>query len=452
MSLARAALLCLALVAFADVRADDDPWRIPTPDACRTEPARLLTPPPPGKDAPPVTPPMPGDSIGAESAARLRDFLPPEIWEKRERFFYDGMHMKIGPCFRDYSPPEFFSQATRELSAGVTLDAEGTLHGHKAGLPFPPASLSPDDPDAGLKWAWNAVSSYNAAGKFGSIQISLVNEKGVAEQWRGDYFQLDARGRADRPSDGYAYAADATAAWIAGGVTRNLRTGNECAFRQFQNGGRKPDLFMASSHSRKIARVPPPDSEYPLTGCIIDAAVEGGGLFIHGFEPRLHRWKVRGVADVLAPINASKPNWPVAKDRNYGPWGISFADDRWELRRVIVLEGELREGKFEDNTQRFTWYLDLQTLQLLYYAGFKANGDAQGVGYWVRRWSEDSPDYPRWSDDPERPVRALDVIGSALVDWGAQHAVRADTGDAVAVPKDDAKLRRQLSIGSARVH
>jgi hypothetical protein len=95
---------------------------------------------------------------------------------------------------------------------------------------------------------------------------------------------------------------------------------------------------------------------------------------------------------------------------------------------VIVLDGQLREGQeqFEDGTVRFTWYVDLQTLVPLYYASYRKSGDAAGVGYFVWRWSEDRPDYPHWPDDPARPMRVLDLVGYAMVDWNDQHAVRSE--------------------------
>ena len=155
--------------------------------------------------------------------------------------------------------------------------------------------------------------------------------------------------------------------------------------------------------------------------------------------------------DLLAPINAAKDTWPVEKERSYGPWGISFAGDRWELRRTIVLEGKLKDGAFEDGTNRFVWYLDLQTLAPLYYAGYRKDGEVAGLGYYVWRWSEDRPGYPRWSGVPARPLRTLDQVGEAFVDWNDQHAVRIESGNQVGVPQSDKKLRRKLSVGSARI-
>ena len=446
------AVLCLAVLArAASAELPADPWRIPAPGACASEPP-LLFHPPTGTDVVPIATPKPGEVIDVEHAERLHYLVPPEIWDKRERFFFDGMQLEIGPCYRDYGPPQFFVDATRKLHDSVSLDDEGELYGHRAGLPFPPELILRDDPRAALKWAWNFMNRWAGAGSFGRHQVSIVNDHGVLAQWQGDHFFVLLRGRLDHASDGYQVTGGGDAGWAAGGLTKSVQTGAECVFRQYQNGGRRPDLYEGTSYSRNVQRVPqPPDSDSSLQACLVDATI-GAGLFTHGEEPALHEWTLRGVADVLAPINAKHDTWPRDKLRGYGPWGISFADDRWELRRVLVLEGKLRKGAFEDGTTHFVWYLDLQTLAPLYYAAYRANGNASGIGYFVSRWSDDRPDYPHWEDDPARPVRVLDNIGSALVDWNDQHAVRHEEGDEVSIPPSEAKLRRELSVGSARIH
>ena len=445
----RAVLTCLSLLLLAADSADD-PWRVPPEGVCKTEPPRLRAGLADREDAAPLVPPAPGDVVGHEQAAVLQAFLPPEIWEHRERFFFAGMQMEIGPCYRDYSPPEFFQRATAELSPEVKLLADGRLEGHRAGLPFPPERIDAKDPRAALAWAWNWQSRYMAAGNFGTHLLSIVSQSGVAEQWRGDHFFAALAGRADRPDDGYRFPSKIDASWAAGGSTKNLDTGNRCVFRQYASEDRQPDYFVGTSHTRKMRRQPPP-GDGAFSACLVDAAI-GAGLLVHGGEnPHLQRWKLRHVIDVFAPINTGKDTWPVDKSRGYGPWGISFADDRWELRRAIVLEGERPEGQYEDGTTRFVWYLDLQTLTPLYYAAYRGEREVAGIGYFVSRWSEDRPDYPRWPDDPTRPVRKLDEIGAAFVDWNDQHAVRIESGDDVGVPESDKKLGRKLSVGSARI-
>lgn len=113
--------------------------------------------------------------------------------------------------------------------------------------------------------------------------------------------------------------------------------------------------------------------------------------------------------------------------------------------------GELRERRFEDGTHRFVWYLNLQTLAPLYYDAYRENGDISGLGYYVWGWSEEQPGYPRWLDDPERPLRVLDQIGEAFVDWNDQDAVRVESGTQRAVHPSDGKLRRSRCASSARI-
>jgi len=419
-------------------------WAIPAEGAC-VEAARTAL----DDDAPPG-PPLPGDVITSESASRLAGYLPPELWKYRERFFYDGMRMEIGPCFRDYSPPAFFREATGKLAGQVVLTPDGRLEGYRAGLPFPPEGIDPNDPRAGLRWAWNRASAWRGGGRYGDFRISIVSPQGTAESWEGDSFLALLGGRADRAGHGYRASASSEAEWAAGGTCRNVKTGNRASFRQYATGERRADLFVGTSGMRRIQRVTAPDAEGALHAFLVDASI-GGGLFAHGGVPHLHEWKVRAVRDMLAPINTTRDTFPVDETRNFGPWGISFASDRWELRRVLVLEGRLKEGHFEDGATRYVWYVDLQTLRPLYYASYRARGDAAGIGYFVSRWSEDREDYPAWPDDAARPVRSLDVVGEAWVDWNDQHAVRIELGDTVSVPPPDRKLNRMISLSSVRI-
>ncbi len=451
--LRHAALLVGALLWSQPALAEDPgPWALPPDGACtRSEwkaggadrgAERTV-------DAEP-SPPMPGEQIAFEDLLRLRAWLPVEIWENRERFFFNGMTLNIGPCYRDYGAPPFYIEATRRFAGEARLGEGGELKNHRAGLPFLPKLIAPDDPLAGLKWAWNWVHRYEGAGAFGDLQLSVVQRDGVVERWQGNFFYSKFTGRADRAADGFRHPAKTNARWVAGGVSRNMQTGNQCAFRQYASGRRKPDYFTATSGSRKIRRQSAADYEGHFHACLVDGSI-GGSLLAHGQEPPLHAWKVAGVLDLLAPINTTGDTFPIERERGYGPWGISFANDRWELRRVLVLDGRLQKGQFDDGTERFRWYLDLQTLQPLYYAAERRNGEAAGVGYWVWRWSEDRPDYPRWPDDEERPIRVLDQIGTAFVDWNDNYAVRSESGNRVSVPPPDKEINRMISLSRVRV-
>ncbi len=431
-------VFCTLLCAGA---ARADPWAVPPEGSC-TEPAAA-----PEEDAPPL-PFRPGDVIGAGEVERLRDHIPPEIWEHRERFFFDGMQLEIGPCYRDYAPPEFFAQATEQFRGRPRLARDGTLLGHVAGLPFPPDTIAPDAPDAALRWAWNWASRYRAGGRFGDLQLTWVERDAVEARFRGEFFWILLAGRADRAGDGYRFPTESSSSWVSGGKTTNLAGGHTCAWRQYATGARRPDAFFWAPEARKVVRGTSPDSEGPFQGCLAGGSYSG--LYTHGGSPQLHDWRLVGVRDVLAPINASRPSYPEDRERSFGPYGISFASDRWELRRALILEGRLRQGQFSDGVRRYRWYLDLQTLTPLYYASYKHGDESGGIGYFVGRWSEDRADYPDRPDDPERPVRVIDRVGTALVDWHQLEAIRIESWNAVSTPPADKKVKRLITQSSLR--
>jgi hypothetical protein len=171
-----------------------------------------------------------------------------------------------------------------------------------------------------------------------------------------------------------------------------------------------------------------------------------------GFEgleirPLLWRWRVVGVQDLLAPINIASPMFPVEKDREYGPWGLSFASDRWDLRRALVLEGKVRGEPGQRGEARLLSYYDLQTLHPLFYLAFDAKDEPIDVGVFAGRWSEDRPDYPRWPDDPKRPVRVIDSMGAAFANLAESGSWRRESWNLVGTPPSDKELK-QLNSSS----
>ncbi len=99
-----------------------------------------------------------GERVPIEQLARLRDYPPPEVWNLREVFFFEGMLMEIGPCHRRYPVPGFFEQATRESKA--RLDEKGNLFDYSGtGLPFAWQEIADDQKAAGWKWAGTTATA-----------------------------------------------------------------------------------------------------------------------------------------------------------------------------------------------------------------------------------------------------------------------------------------------------
>jgi hypothetical protein len=369
------------------------------------------------------------------------------------------------------------------------------------GLPFPPAGIGEKDPNAGEKWLWNVEQRYQAAGFHGRFRLTDVTG-GEAEPFEGEIFKIAVAHRADLPGPEHAVDGVKGQQWVAGGEFDAPFEAKDYAWRQFRpeeslsDPDRTDDLHAYLPQWRKVRRL----SAAHIDGLFIPspaiAAAQGnqlsvgagpagsaggaggsaggsggggtgtggtaggigvpgelaaqaeplrGGFEAFGLRPNLYDVDVIGVHDVLAPINVAKPMWPTAENRDFGPAGLSLANDRWELRRAIVLDARRRGPGTPSGRLRL--YVDLQTLQPLYVASYDGTNELQNVAIFASRWSEDRPDYPRWSDDRERAVRVLDPVATVVAGVGTKGAWRRESWDIVSTPPKEAELRRMISVG-----
>jgi hypothetical protein len=464
-------------------------WAVPAEGACQPEGGLRGAP---GEDAPALAFPFEGGaSVDLPRIEALKRFLPKELWANRERFFYEGMRLEIGPCFRDYSPPEFFVQATEAHRGQAALTEDGGLENHVAGLPFPADTIDPADATAGLRWAWNVAERYQGAGFRGRFRVTdLLGRVGRAEPFEGEIFKVHLSHRADRPDSKYAVKFAKGKHWVAGGIFRTPFNAKDYAWRQYRDDAnrieaiRTDDLHAYLPQWRRVRRIPAVDVEglympsysvgvqpaqqlaIPGGGGIdgggaggamagaAGIAADGGGTLQtrrSGFEglelrPILWDFRVAGLQDVIAPINIASPLWPEEPEREFGPWGLSFASDRWELRRALVLEGRVRGKPRERGEARQIFYVDLQTLTPLYYVSYDAKDEAIDVGVFAGRWSEDRPSYPAWPDEKQRPVRVIDSVGAAFANLAVDGSWRRESWEIVSTPPPDDELKRMESV------
>lgn len=425
-----------------------------------------------------------GDSFEMERLQTLRDYLPEFIWQERERFFYEGMRLEIGPCFRDYSAPGFFQQATEQNAGKAHLDENRGLVDFGAGLPFEPSGIAIDDPHSGLKWFWNVQQRYQAAGFNGKFRLTdLLGRMGRAEPFVGEMFKIILSHRADRPETDYETPSANENHWVAGGLFFEPFNARENAWRQYRHvenmtvARRSDDLHAYLPQWRRVRRINANQIEglympsfsvgvVPNQQLAVGAGGVGGvsgGLGAGGlggtiqtkrsgyegleFRPNLYEVKVAGLHDVLAPINIATPVYPENEDRSFGPWGLSFASDRWDFRRALVLENTLDSDIGTEDASQTLLYVDLQTLQPLYMATFDSRGEMTNVGIYAGRWSDDREDYPKWPDDEDRPIRVLDSVGAAFANLSLNGSWRRESWTNVSTPPPDRTVKRMISTG-----
>jgi hypothetical protein len=480
----RAALLAIVLVFAAGpaLAQGASPWAVPGEGSCAPSGGTHVKPGAPPEDAV-AAPFKTGETFAIDRIAVLERYLPEFLWTNRERFFYEGMRLEIGPCFRDYGAPGFFVAATEQGRGKATLTGAGGLSGWTAGLPFHPADIAAGSKDAGLRWLWNVQSRYQAAGFRGKFRMTdLVGKIGRAEPFEGEMFKLITSNRADRP--GYAAPGAKGRSFVAGGLFDKPFDARQYAWRQFRpeemltDAGRSDDLHAYLPQWRRVRRINSartegiympsfavsmaPTQVLPVAGGAggagavgaVQAPGDAGGTIqakrsgYEGleFRPLLYDVTVVGLHDVLAPINATTPSYPENPDREFGPWGLSFASDRWDLRRALVLDLRAKQGTGSEIEARQILYVDLQTLQPLYIATYDDKNEMTNVGLYVGRWSEDREGYPRWPDDPERAVRVIDPAGAAFANLAESGSWRRESWANVSTPPADDDVKRLLSV------
>ena len=75
-------------------------------------------------------------------------------------------------------------------------------------------------------------------------------------------------------------------------------------------------------------------------------------------------WECKGELDLLAPVNSQVRAYPYDPGHSFGPSGLSFANDRWELRRAVHVR--MRPKSPDHPYARKDLFLDRQTLRPLY--------------------------------------------------------------------------------------
>lgn len=425
-----------------------------------------------------------GGVVGLEQMMALRQLLPPEVWSYREAFFHEGMRMEIGFCHRRYPVAAFYAAATEQFADRARVDEEGNLHDYLAGLPFPPAGFDAESPGAAARWAWNLQHRYVGAGPVGSFRIvDMPSRFGPPHVYEGTFFYLRTGHRADLAVSDYRLPESRKSVFVAGGKFERPLAARHLAWRQIRprdserNYRKADDTFVYVPTMRKPRRAastwvdglftprytvsgddgggpvpfgqggsefaPALESIQPTAGLSIAATEDiRRGFTGLALRPNAYDWTLVGVREVLAPLNASAPGWPLDPDRSYGPSGLSVASDRWDVRLAVVIEGTARR-KVEGVAAVVLW-IDVQTQQPLYMITKRDNGLLLDVGILVHRFSGDEAGYSTWPGG--EPAHVFDPVAAAFYFVpGGGSGWRRESYDVRSLPLEPAKLRRMTS-------
>jgi Protein of unknown function (DUF1329) len=398
-------------------------------------------------------PPREGEIISFDQVQRLRPFLPPELWPHRDFIFFEGMRLEIGPPFADYSPPEAFQRATREHRGTARIGPDQSLEGYVAGEPFPMAEIQcTGDPDAGAKIAWDFDYRWQGAGPAvhgrytywdrgeelplyyeAQSRIVMLSHRPEAQYASkdGDLFRGEQRK--------WALTVGVDAPFDAKGIA--LITYRYKAADNALAHTRNDDTWVYVPTLRRVRRI----SSYQRTDAVsgTDFTFDDLGGF-NGIVPQ-YAWSCLGEQDVLATVNSQVKAYPYTRDHNFGPYGLSLADDRWELRHTLKIRFQPKNA--DHPYSKKIMYVDRNTGEILYSFAYDRQGNLWKIIYHDKRWSGDAKDlYRGWDDVPEPrdDINVADIVINVQTGTGN----RLEFWDANGTPLSEGKIRRQIDVGS----
>ena len=171
--------------------------------------------------------------------------------------------------------------------------------------------------------------------------------------------------------------------------------------------------------------------------------------------PPQYSWECLEETQVIAPMNTQSLAYPYTKaEYDFGRYGFSFANDRWELRKAWAIRFD---PKNEDHPYHHKdLYIDKETYVPLYSFAYDRNKELWKIIWHNHRYSEDwngnDPKardgvwYPGW-EGVETP-KDLRVIADVIVNVQTGTGNRIEYWDNRGTPlPSKGKIRRYIDIG-----
>jgi hypothetical protein len=137
--------------------------------------------------------------------------------------------------------------------------------------------------------------------------------------------------------------------------------------------------------------------------------------------------------------------YPYSRDHNFGPYGLSYADDNWELRKAVKI-------RFTPNNPDHPYhhkdiYIDKQSMEPLYSFAYDQKEELWKILWHNHRWSQDDfEEIQPWEGVPD--PNDLRVVSDTIINVQTGTGNRIEFWDNSGTPlKSKGKVRRYIDIG-----
>ncbi len=392
-----------------------------------------------------------GDVISFDKIDSLERYLPKEFWDNRDFFFYEGMQMRIGAVQADYTPADAYQAATKANEGKAKLGAESSLSDYVSGQPFPMEKIDCNgDPQAGAKIAWNFDRRWDGEGGAARFIYSYWDRgERLPLYYEGKNRRVSLSGRVEpeyQATDGDVFRGEQRkrAAGIEVEAPFDSRGLTLLTYRY--KGSQNPsasthndDTWVYSPSLRRVRRI----SSAQRADAVAGTDFTFDDLFsFDGVIPQ-YEWKCIGKRELIAPMNSQAKGYPIDKEHNFGPFGLSYADDTWDVRQVVVIEFNPRAA--DHPYSKKVIYIDEQAMEPLYSFAYDRKGELWKLIWHNHRWSED-PGFQEYKGWPgiERP-RDVTSVSDVIVNVQTGTGNRIEYWDRIGTPLDSkGALRRYI--------
>ena len=357
-----------------------------------------------------------GDVITAANVRAVQGLIPDELVQYTVQNFPE-LEMKI-VATESFTPDVKYVDATVRYACQAKIGPRGELLNYVAGQPFPfsewakaatehRCDLTADDPQIGLKLAWDFNYRWQAGGThMPHTGQSYWRAKGD-NTWKiaqGEYRRTYFSHRADLlpkttdlvPNTDLEYAEyNETAAPF------DIRGQRFLVYRYKNALERDDDAWAYIPQLRRVRRISATERSDSMFGT--DFTFEDLYLFSgHLWE---HDWKYEGDQTVLAAMDSKRkcfplnvPGWNANRIAELGSdaqfleckWGpyraLPFVGETWQKRVAVKLE-QVPKSPSHPYSRRVLWY-DKETFSPLMGLSWDREGKPFRLTWYVGRWSE----------------------------------------------------------------
>jgi len=321
----------------------------------------------------------PGMVINQANVEQFKDILDPGMYDhlKNGRF-----EMQTAPTGSLALHPNYIKATMAAVNSPPTLNSDGTVDNFIAGRAFP-AEPDPNDPNAGIKLAWNYQYGYNWGDnadicpfywKYKNMKTGKL-ERSIKWCWKFLNWKHRVNG------DPVPEFPNNTAQLFRSIYARVLEPfdlkDTQLLIHRYEDDTKRDDAWLYLGFQRRVRRL--------ATGQTTDAFL-GTDIMIEDFEGYNNRvsdynWKYLETKNVLLPFhrhNSLKLNDDLTETSGYqyvefGGAGACFADTTWELRKAYVVEASPKDKNHPLSKRIMN--IDAQTFTLPQSALYDRKGD-----------------------------------------------------------------------------